>query len=73
MIVGSRQEFYQDLADNTDSRLFLVGDRQCIKFPYHLSADAVKLAEGDVFCAYEADTAFLPFAVQGIGGPLTAS
>ena len=68
MVIGSRQEFYQNLTYNTHSRFFLTGDGQSVKFPDHLSADAVELPESNVFGAYETNAALLPFAVQGVGG-----
>ena len=44
MVVGSRQEFYQDLADDADFRFLLVGDRNVVKFPDDLTADLLELA-----------------------------
>ena len=67
MIVGSRKEFYQDLSYNTHSRLLLICDRKCVKFPYHLPADPVKLGERSMSSGKEGLTSFLPFFMQGIG------
>ena len=48
MVVGSRQEFYQDLADDADFRFLLVGDRNVVKFPDDLTADLHELAVGRI-------------------------
>ena len=60
MIVGCRKEFYQDLADDSDPRLFLITDRNQVKLMYHIPAHFLKLAVADAASLQEGDDSLLP-------------
>ena len=70
MVVGSRQEFYQDLADDADFRSLLVGDRNVVKFPDDLTADLLKLAVGRITAGDEFLADAHPFFMELVCGAL---
>ena len=45
MVVGSRQEFYQDLAYNADSRFLLIRNRQVIEVMDDIAAELLELSD----------------------------
>ena len=65
MIVRCRKELDKDLANNTNSRLLLAGDRDHIKLMYHLVTHLFELAVADAASRQEGDDPLLPDLMLG--------
>ena len=66
MVIGRRKELNQNLADNTDTRFFLVRNRNVVKVADHRAADLFKTGMTQVFGRNEINTDFLPFPVNPV-------
>ena len=66
MVVCRRQEFYKDLADNTNTRLWIFADRNGIEFLDHLPAHPLEFEEGHMLSGYKFLTFQLPFFMDSI-------
>ena len=67
MVVGLRQEFNQNFSDDSDTRLFLIRNRNAVKIFDDLAAHLAVGKEGRMLAADKGLTAFEPFFMNGIG------
>ena len=68
MIIGGRHKFDENLADDADTGVFHIGNRNIVEIVNDLAAHVLKLTVGNVLCRDQFFTARLPFAVQRIDG-----
>ena len=60
--------FYQNFADNADTRFLLICDRQTVEIADDLAAHLLVLAMGkEAVLGYKGNDALLPLFMQGIG------
>ena len=61
VVVGRRQEFYQDLPHNAHPGLLLIGDGKPVKIPDHGAADLFVFLKGNLRSADKVNADLLPF------------
>ena len=68
MIVGSRQEFYQNFSYNADARFFLICNRQVIEVMDNITAQLFELSHSRMLGRDKIFADFFPFFMHGICG-----